>query len=134
MDAKGKIQIDRFSDASKEGTSVAFLDDANTHLGWKITLAERNAWVQYDRVDFGNSGLKSVNVRSLSSTGGTIEIHLDKADGPLLARLEIKKGTDWSVVGSKLVSVPAGVHPLPDARRNRICSAKSGARCTTAIR
>src|SRR6185437_17144186 len=95
--AKRNIQIDRYSAVSKSGTAVSFVDNAKRNLGWKIALTEPNAWVQYDRVDFGKSDLKSVNVRSLSSTGGTVEIHLDKADGPLLAKVAIPKGADWSV-------------------------------------
>jgi arabinoxylan arabinofuranohydrolase len=110
--AKSKIQIDRYSAISKEGASIAFLNNENKHEGWKIALNDRNAWVRYNTVDFGNGDLKSVNVRSVSSTGGTIEIHLDKADGPPLAKVEIGKGTDWNVVISKLAYVSLGVHDL----------------------
>jgi hypothetical protein len=110
--AKSKIQIDRYSAISKEGASISFLNNENRHEGWKIGLNDKNAWVQYNAVDFGNGDLKSVNVRSVSSTGGTIEIHLDKADGPLLAKVEIGKGTDWNVFNSKLGIVPSGVHDL----------------------
>jgi hypothetical protein len=53
-----------------------------------------------------------VNVRSASSTGGAIEIHLDKAGGPLVARVEIGKASDWKVVNSLLADVPASVHDL----------------------
>ena len=111
-DAKSKIQIDRYSAISKEGASISFLNNENKHEGWKIALNDKNAWVQYNAVDFGNGDLKSVNVKSVSSTGGIIEIHLDKADGPLLAKVEIGKGADWNVVNSKLANVPSGVHDL----------------------
>ena len=56
--------------------------------------------------------MKAVDVRSLSPTGGSIEIHLDKADGPLVARVEIGKGTEWGDVHSKLENVPSGTHNL----------------------
>jgi hypothetical protein len=111
-DAKNRIQIDRYSAISKEGASVSFLDNGNTHAGWKIALTDRNAWVQYNAVDFGNSDLKSVNVNAVSATGGTVEIHLDRADGPLLARVGIGKGADWTVVNSHLANVPSGIHDL----------------------
>ena len=110
--AKSKIQIDRYSATSSHGISIAFLNDENKHEGWKIALDGENAWVQYNAVDFGDSDLKSVNARCASSTGGTIEIHLDKADGPLLAKVEIRKGADWNVVSSKLANVPSGIHDL----------------------
>ena len=112
VDAKSKIQIDRYSAISKDGVSDSFLDASNTFAGWKITLNGTNTWVQFNQVDFGTSGLKSVNVRSASSTGGLIEIPLDKTDGPLLARVEIGKDADWKVINAKLQSVPTGVHNL----------------------
>jgi hypothetical protein len=111
-DAKRHIQIDRYSAVSKTGTAVSFLDDAQRNLGWKIALSDKDAFVQYDRVDFGKDPLKAVNVRSNSSTGGTLEIHLDKPDGPVLAKVQIPKGADWATVNSKLASAPTGLHNL----------------------
>jgi hypothetical protein len=112
VDAKSKIQIDRYSAISKEGVTVSFLDATNTFAGWKISLHGKNTWIQFDRVEFGKNELKSVNVRSVSSTGGFIEIRLDQADGPLLARVEIGKDAEWKVINARLQSVPAGVHNL----------------------
>ncbi|HEY5042096.1 MAG TPA: family 43 glycosylhydrolase [Verrucomicrobiae bacterium] len=112
VDAKSKIQIDRYSDISKEGVTDSFLNPTNTFEGWKISLNGKNTWVQFDRVDFGQNGLKSVNVRAASSTGGSIEIRLDKVDGPVLAKVEIGKNSEWNVVNAKLHSVPTGVHDL----------------------
>jgi len=112
VDAKSEIQIDRYSAISKEGVAVSFLDPTNTFAGWKISLNGTNTWIQFDRVDFGKYDLKSVNVRSASTTGGWIEIRVDNADGPLLARVEIGKGADWKIVKAKLQSVPTGLHNL----------------------
>jgi hypothetical protein len=112
VNAKSNIQIDRHSAISKEGASVSFLDNENKHEGWKIALNDKNAWVQFNNVDFGNGDLKSVNVKSVSSTGGTIEIRLDKVNGPLLAKVEIGKGSEWKIINSKLANVPSGVHDL----------------------
>jgi len=112
VDAKSKVQIDRYSDISKEGVSVSFLNETNKFEGWKISLNGKNTWVRFDRVDFGKGGLKSVNARSISATGGTVEIHLDKTEGPLVARIEIGKASDWKVVNSKLANVPTGIHNL----------------------
>jgi hypothetical protein len=112
MDAKGKIQIDRYSDVSKEGTAVAFLDDAKKPLGWKVSLSEKSAWVKYDRVDFGKTGLKAVNVQALSSTGGAIEIRLDKPDGQVIAEVQIGKGAEWKATNAKLTNAPTGLHDV----------------------
>jgi len=112
VDAKSRIQIDRYSAISGDGVSDSFLNPTNTHEGWKISLAGKNTWVRFDKVDFGTGGLKSVNARSLSSTGGTVEVHADRVDGPLLARVEIGKGADWQLVNARLASAPTGVHDL----------------------
>jgi hypothetical protein len=112
VDAKSKIQIDRYSAISTDGVSVSFLNDANKHEGWKISLSDKNAWVQFDRVDFGKGDLKSVNVRSVLWTGGAVEIRLDKPDAPVLAEVQIGEGSEWNVTNSKLTSAPSGVHNL----------------------
>jgi len=112
VDAKSRIQIDRYSDISKQGVSVSFLNETNKFEGWKISLNGTNTWVQFNDVDFGRNDLKKVNVRSVSSTGGSIAIRLDKVDGPLLAQVEIGKGSEWKVINSKFVNVPAGIHNL----------------------
>ena len=112
VDAKSKIQIDRYSAISKDGVADSFLNETNTFEGWKVALNGANTWVQFNKVDFGHDNLKSVSARAASSTGGSVEIHLDKVDGPLLAKLEVGKGPEWNVVKSKLDSVPAGVHDL----------------------
>ena len=112
VDAKSKVQIDRYSEISKEGVSTSFINTNNTFEGWKISLNGKNTWVKFDRVDFGKSGLKSVNVRSQSAAGGVVEIRADKLDGPVLARIEIGKGTEWNVVNAKVTGAPSGVHDL----------------------
>jgi beta-xylosidase len=111
-DAKSQVQIDRYSAISKEGAEVSFLNETNKHEGWKISLNGTNAWVQFNGVDFGNGRLNSVNARCLSSAGASIEIHLERPDGPLLARVEIGKGSEWKVIPSKLTTVPTGMHDL----------------------
>lgn len=117
VDAKSKIQIDRYSAISDEGVSVSFLSDTNKHDGWKISLRGPNSWVRFDRVDFGKAGLNSVNVMAGSAAGGSVEIRLDKRDGPLLAQVEIGKGSGWKVVNSKVAGVPSGVHDVVVAQK-----------------
>jgi len=112
VDAKSKIQIDRYSAVSPEGVKVSFLDDANHFGGWKISLNGAKTWVQFNKVDFGKSGLKSINVRGLAAGSGSVEIHLDKTDGPLVAKVDIGKGSNWQTIQSKLKSKPTGVHDL----------------------
>jgi hypothetical protein len=61
---------------------------------------------------FGKGDLKAVNVRANSSTGGTVEIRLDKADAPVLAKVGIGKGSEWKATNAKLANAPSGIHDL----------------------
>src|SRR5699024_6203234 len=58
-----KIQIDRYSKKSAVGTSITFIDTANTFKGWKTILSTAQAWIQYNSVEFGRSDLKSVSIK-----------------------------------------------------------------------
>lgn len=111
-DALREIQIDRYSGVSPAGTSVAFVNPERKRDGWKAVLAAPEAWVQYDRVDFGAGKVRSVTARTLSSTGGRVEIRLDGKDGPLLAAVDVAKGADWGAVRAPVSGSPAGVHNL----------------------
>jgi oligosaccharide reducing-end xylanase len=111
-DALREIQIDRYSAVSPDGVSVAFVGPDQKQNGWKAIMAARNAWVQYNRVDFGDGRLSAVIVRALSSTGGSIEIRIDRIDGPLVAQAEIENNTDWNLANVTLSESPAGVHDL----------------------
>jgi hypothetical protein len=112
VDAKSKIQIDRYSAVSGKDVTVSFLNDSNRFEGWKISLPGTSSWVRFNEVDFGKGGLKSVTVNSVSAKGARIQIHLDKADGPLVAEVSFEETPKWQVVKSKLTSVPTGIHDL----------------------
>ena len=112
VDAKSKIQIDRYSDISPEGASVSYLNPTNTFAGWKISLNGTNSWVRFNKVDFGLGKLKSVNTRAISANGGSIEIRVDSANGPLLATVKTAKGSNWKVVQAKASKIPPGIHDL----------------------
>ena len=57
-------------------------------------------------------GRKSIEVRAKSAGGSTLEIHLDKPDGPLVGRVKVGQGADWSIAKSRSKKIPAGVHDL----------------------
>jgi len=112
VDAKSKIQIDRYSDISPGGASVSYLNPTNTFEGWKTSFTGTNAWVRFDKVDFGSGKLKSVNARVVSASGGAVEIRVDSPNGPVLATVKVTKGSNWTVVKSKASKVPTGTHDL----------------------
>ena len=110
--ATNKIEIDRFSKISETGVKVAFLDSTNTFKGWKATFDEKDAWIQYNSVDFGKTKLKSVQVKALSEKGSTLQIRLDKVDGPVIAEVKVPKGTSWNMVEAKVSKPITRVHNL----------------------
>jgi len=111
-DVSQKIQIDRYSHISNEGASVVFLDTLNKFEGWKTVLDTANAWIQYNSVDFGSNKFKSINVKASSKAGGTLQIRLNKMDGPILAQVEIPKGDEWNIVNSSISEFQPGIYNL----------------------
>jgi hypothetical protein len=55
--------------------------------------------------------LKSVVVKAISSTGGTLEIH-SNLNNSLIATIEIPKTNDWKEIKVPLPSFKSGVHNL----------------------
>ena len=112
VQAQNEIQIDRYSAVSEKGIAVSFLDEANPHAGWKTTFSAAQSWVRFNEVDFGHGAQKSIQVRAQAPGGGELEIRLDKADGPVIARVEIGQGADWNTASVTAKRVPAGIHDL----------------------
>lgn len=110
--AGSEIHIDRYSAIGGTGIEVSFLDEANPHAGWKTRFSAAQSWLQFNEVDFGEGGQKSVEVRMKAPAGGALEIRLGKQDGPVIGRVEAGKVADWSVVSGAATAVPAGVHDL----------------------
>lgn len=110
--AINKIEIDRYSGKSETGSAIALLDSVNTFNGWKTILNDKNAWVQYNTVDFGKQKLKTVQLRALSEKGATLEIRLDKVNGPVVAEIKVPKSADWNTVEAKVSKFQAGIHNL----------------------
>jgi hypothetical protein len=110
--ATEKIEIDRFTSKSEIGTSVVFLDSLNTFNGWKTILDGKNAWVQYNSVDFGNKKPDRLQLRVQSETGSTIQLRLDKWDGLVIAEIKVPKSPFWSTVEAKVIKPQRGIRNL----------------------
>lgn len=111
-DATRNIELDRYSQISQAGASIAFIDTTNTFKGWKAVFDGPGSWFQYNTVDFGKKKLKNVEVNASSLAGGTLQIRLDKADGPVVAEVKVPKGQTLSPVNSKVSKLKPGVHNL----------------------
>ena len=110
--ASGKIQIDRYSLINAKGASVTFLDSLNYKGGWKTILATRDAWIQYNSVDFGKNKLTKATIQAFSKTGGTVQLRLDNINGPVIAKATIPKGKEWSLGSYPLSKYYTGIHNL----------------------
>jgi hypothetical protein len=112
VEAKGPVQIDRYSATSPTGISVSFLDESNPHAGWKTTFSAAKSWVRFNEVDFGRGAQKTIDVRAKASDGASLEIRVDGQDGPVIGRVEVRPGTDWQTASAVAKRPPAGVHDL----------------------
>lgn len=110
--ANGTIEIDRYSALGNSGVRIAFNDTTNTFAGWKTQFDSPGAWIQYNAVDFGSKKMKSVQIKARSEKGGTIQIRLNTADGPLLSEVKIPAGTAFATVSAKASKLPKGVQNL----------------------
>jgi hypothetical protein len=106
------IDPDRYSKLSDAGASIAFLDTGNKFKGWKIIYNGPDAWSQYNNVDFGKKKPKSVTIRALSKTGGTLQLRLESTDGPVIVQLNIPVTNDWKDLELPLSSFKPGIHHL----------------------
>jgi hypothetical protein len=110
--AKKEIQIDRYSDVSKQDILIDYIDTANRMKGWKTIFNKKDAWVRYNAVDFGGTKLKAVDIMGTSAQGATVEIRLDKIDGTLISTAKVGKSDNWQLTKSNLLKAPAGKHDL----------------------
>ncbi|WP_282079821.1 carbohydrate-binding protein [Aquimarina algiphila] len=87
------IQIDRHSGIEKAKVSTV---EGNQPRGFQLHYIENNAWVKFDRVNFGDGTLQELKVRAASgSDGGTLELRTGTQDGPLLATVTIENTGSW---------------------------------------
>ncbi|MDR0844547.1 MAG: family 43 glycosylhydrolase [Tannerella sp.] len=109
-DAKKEIQLDRYSRLSDKGAAIKFLNDNNTFEGWKTILSEADAYVQYNTVDFGNKKIKKIKARVSSVSGGVLLVRVDGLNSPVVARINVPKGTQWIEVNASLLKQQKGIH------------------------
>lgn len=116
-DAKEPVQIDRFSHKG-DGVIIEFLDTLNTFDGWKAVFENKGDWIQYNAVDFGNKKLKSVQIRARAPEGGAIEIRKGTVDGPVISKVKLLAGSDWSLIDSKVSKFKPGIYNIVVLNQN----------------
>jgi hypothetical protein len=110
-DANKLVQIDRYSRIGDQGVSIKFLDTLNTFSGWKTIFDAPDAWLQYNRVDFGKKKYKTISVRTVSS-GGTLQVRTKGVNGPVLAEIVIPKSEAWTVTKASVRKPVSDIHDV----------------------
>ena len=111
-EATNEIQIDRYSKISEKGASIAFLDSTDVFKGWKTDFSETDAWIQYNEVDFGNSPLQHLIIKSKSETGGRLEIRTNSLEGKVLSEVELSETPDWQEIKVPVQKEVSGIQNL----------------------
>ena len=109
--ATSKIHLDRYSNISESGASIAFLNKENPFEGWKIQLNE-NGWVRYNRVDFGDGNQKKVTVRVSSVSDSKLRLQSVYPENRMLAEIKVVAGDSWQEISVPLQLVPKGIHDI----------------------
>ncbi|MFO7369087.1 MAG: family 43 glycosylhydrolase, partial [Bacteroidales bacterium] len=110
--ASGKIEIDRYSSISEQGATVEFIDTSYRFNGWKTIFNKKDAWIQYNAVDFGKKKAKTIQINACSETGGSIQVRLNNAAGPILSEVVIPKNGQWNLITAKVKKAQPGVQNL----------------------
>jgi hypothetical protein len=110
--ASTQIQIDRYTQISKEGASIEFLDTTNTFKGWKTVFTSAGAWVQYNSVDFGKKALKTITANVLSPDAAVLQVRVNAVDGPVIAEIKIPSTKEWTIVKAPVLKFQTGIKNL----------------------
>lgn len=110
--ASSQIQIDRFTQLSMDGASIAFLDSLNTFKGWATIFNKPGAWVQYNSVDFGSKPFKTITANVRAVNGGILQVRINSSDGPVIAEITIPKSNEWELIQTQVMKYEAGIKNL----------------------
>ncbi len=104
--ATAKIELDRYSELSASGDSIAYLEPSNTFAGWKTVFYEKGSWAQYNTVQFDKAP-KNVTLKIVPPSAGTLEI---LQDNKVIATVEIPADRQVITATAKVKGAAKGVH------------------------
>lgn len=91
LQAKESARVAAAEFSAQNGVQAAACSEGGQCIGW----IEHGDWARYEKVDFGQ-GTEQMQIRAASeTTGGTIEIRLDKPDGELLGTCPVPNTGGW---------------------------------------
>ncbi|GGJ57025.1 carbohydrate-binding protein [Deinococcus roseus] len=101
-DAFKRVEAEGFS--SMKGIETEACSDEGA--GLDVGHTDDGDFLVFDRIDFGASGATSAQFRVASGwNGGTIEVHTDSVDGPVIATAQVVNTGGWQ--NWQTVTVPA---------------------------
>ncbi len=104
--SKSEIHIDRYSELSASGDSIAYLDLGNYFKGWKTVFYEKGAWAQYNTVQFDKAP-KSVKVQIVPPSAGKLEI---LQDDKVIATVDVPADRQVITATAKVSGASKGLH------------------------
>ena len=131
----GHVDVDWFRMATRQGPPNLFaatsqieaerydhLHQADTELcpdgppkNQCVSGLQNGSWLQFDQINF-DKGLRTLTARvAAGGGGGTLELHLDRPDGPLLGRVAVPAtggGQTYTTVSCPITAPAAGRHTL----------------------
>lgn len=110
--AQSRIQIDRYSQKSAQGVSIAFLNEKNKFEGWKSVFSSPKSYLIYNNVEFAGEKVEKITVKAKSSKGGTLVVREDGAKGKVIAKVKVPKSKAWQEVHASVTYAPQGRHAL----------------------
>lgn len=111
-DANRKIQLDRYSRISENGVEIKYLDRFDKFKGWKTVFTKEDAWIQYNRVEFGQQKHSKLKIRVYAGQPGTLEVRTEGINGTLLSEVKIPGHYDWIVIDSPLKESVEGIQDI----------------------
>jgi len=109
--------------AFSEGVKTEMATEWERNISWNkgkkiadrlyVTSINNGDYIKVRAVDF-STGPSAVEVNVAALYGGTIEIHSDKIDGPVIATVEVKtsgEGDNWKTLTAPVKKI-SGVHDL----------------------
>ena len=101
-----KIELDRYSELSASGDSIAYLEPSNTFAGWKTVFYEKGAWAKYNTVQFDKAP-KTVKMKVVPPSAGKLEVLQDEK---VIAIVDVPADRQVIEVSAKVSGASKGVH------------------------
>lgn len=105
-ESTAKIELDRYSEISASGDSIAYIEPSNYFRGWKTVFYEKGAWAKYNTVNFAKVP-KTVSVQLIPPSAGTLEVLQGEK---VIATVNVPADRQMINVKAKVTGASKGIH------------------------